>query len=144
MEPSEVRARVLAEHAELREMLANVGLMVEQLDQGRLPDSDDLFGLAKKIRELLEEHMATEERWLVPSLLQTDWGEIRANRILEEHATQRIALERLEGFEEERNARKLGRELMAISALLIEEMQQEETECLGAEVLGDASLIRTQ
>jgi len=61
-----------------------------------------------------------------------------------EHATQRIALERLEGFEEERNARKLGRELMAISALLIEEMHQEEAECLGVDVLGDASLVRTQ
>jgi len=144
MEPSEVRARVLAEHAKLREILANVNLMVEQSEQGSPQDSDNLFGLARKVLELLEEHMATEERWLVPSLLQTDWGEIRANRILEDHAKQRIALESLEGFDEERNARKLGRELMAISALLMEEMQQEETECLSVDVLGDASLVRTQ
>ena len=144
MEPSEVRARVLAEHAKLREMLGNVNLLVEQSEQGRPQDSNNLFGLAKKIRELLEEHMATEERWLVPSLLQTDWGEIRANRILEEHATQRIALERLEGFEEERNARKLGRELMAISSLLIEEMKQEEAECLGAYFIVYESLVRSR
>ena len=144
MERSEVRARVLAEHAKLREMLANVNLLVEQSERGSSQDSDNLFGLAQKIRELLEEHMATEERWLVPSLLQTDWGEIRANRILEDHAKQRIALESLEGFEEERNVRKLGRELVAISALIMEEMEQEEAECLGVDLLGDASLVRTQ
>ena len=144
MEPSEVRARVLAEHAKLREMLANIDLMVKQLEHERPQDSDNRFGLAQRVHELLEQHMATEERWLVPSLLQTDWGEIRANRILEDHAKQRVALESLAAFEEERNARGLGRELMAISALLIEEMQQEETECLGLDVLGDASLVRTE
>ena len=117
--------------------------MVMHSGQRTPEDSANMFGLAQKIRELLEEHMATEERWLVPALLETDWGEIRANRILEDHAKQRLALESLAGLEEERNARKLGRELIAISALILAEMQQEETECLRPDVLRESTLVRT-
>ena len=130
MKPSDVRFRILAEHTHLRGMVADLNLIVSRLKRGEPEDVSRLFNFSNQLRMILERHMALEEQWLVPALRKAPWGDIRAKQILEDHENQRAALEVLAELEQRGSIPELSQGLLSLGNLLLEDMHQEEEECL--------------
>jgi iron-sulfur cluster repair protein YtfE (RIC family) len=81
--PSEVREKVLQEHAALREQIAAVRAAI---DEG----GDALLEAARALFDGLLRHLDSEDRILIPTLETIDaWGPQRAQRLRDEHAGQR-------------------------------------------------------
>ncbi len=137
MKPSDVRLRILAEHTRLRGMVADLNLIVSRLNRGKPEDVSRLFSFSNQLRMILESHMALEEQSLVPALRKTSWGDIRAKRILEDHESQRAALEVLSELEQRGNIPELSQGLLSLGNLLLEDMHHEEEECLHPDLLHD-------
>jgi hypothetical protein len=91
----EVKEHILSDHREIRAMLDEVAAIVASVPPGE-DGSAALRRLSEPVWKLtlfFEEHMAFEERHLLPLLLETgDWGTIRAKRLKEEHHAQRSVL----------------------------------------------------
>jgi len=94
--PSEVRARILAEHTMLRAIFIDLDRLAEQANED---DESIEAALRERSRELcltLGRHIELENRVLVPALRQTDgFGDVRADQLLAEHAVQTRALREL-------------------------------------------------
>lgn len=96
MLPSEVRARVLKDHAALRVLIADVRRAAERVrdDAG---GREAFVEAAHTLLRALREHLALEDEILLPTLRTIDaWGPERAKRLETEHAHQREVLEMTE------------------------------------------------
>ena len=139
MLPSEVRARVLDDHAHLREELDRL--------EGRVRAGVSNDDGARELRDMGEqilEHLAAHMRWedvnLAPALKEADaWGDERESRMAIEHRNQRRALrELLERIRNpERAADAVARDLLEFVHWLREDMDGEERTLLDPKVLRD-------
>lgn len=94
--PSQVRARVLKDHAALRLLIAQVRRAAKQARDGGV-DRDRFVEAAHTLLRALREHLALEDEILLPTLRTIDaWGPERAKRLETEHAHQREVLEMTE------------------------------------------------
>lgn len=98
MRPSEVRDRVLSDHAALRARLEHLEQLADHAATRRGADPEGLRAGAEALLATLREHMRWEDRFLLPLLRDADgWGDERARRFEAEHAEQREVLGLLSG-----------------------------------------------
>ena len=138
IKPSEVRARVLDEHVQIRAMLAELESIA-----GRALDRDAHGGaqLRVKVLELyarLDAHMALEDALLYPAICDADaWGDLRGERMKEEHARQRAVLSQLADREWRADTATIVDAVRRLVRDIREDMCKEEREMLNPELLRD-------
>lgn len=88
MEPSEARKQLLAEHDELRTLLARTAQIASDIMCGIAPPTA-LHDVLQLCRNRLAAHNASEEQLLGP-ILKHDfaWGQARIDRMFEEHRAE--------------------------------------------------------
>lgn len=133
-QPSEVRRRILDEHAALAREMERV----RKLGEGG--DLATFTGAARALFERVLTHMAMEERVLAPALERTDaWGRERAARLRSDHHAQRAwikaSAEKLCGRTSIAEARA---DVLAILSKLDADMKEEEARDLDPDLLSDS------
>lgn len=138
MKPSEIRARVLAEHVKIRSLLSEVEFLAARALAGKLPNEGRLHAKAIELYSTMYAHMSMEDELLYPAIYEADsWGFVRAARMKEEHAVQRAALNGLADIEWRHNTVELARAIEALAKDIREDMEREESELLNPDLLRD-------
>ena len=90
MQPSEIRACILEEHSALRAQLGRVQEWTARAERRETRAGYRFVELARSLLEALLRHLDHEDRVLVPALRDADlWGDLRAERVVEEHREHR-------------------------------------------------------
>jgi hypothetical protein len=92
---NEVKARVLADHRQIRTLLEDVTRVAASLStEGDVSARESpLTGPIWRLFLGLDDHLAYEETELAPLLLESGaWGKIRAQQLRDEHHAQRTVL----------------------------------------------------
>lgn len=136
--PSDVRARILAEHTVLRTLYGTT----EAYARAVLEDEDDAAGpLREHCRELcntLLRHIELENAVLAPALHDIDaFGPVRAQQLLAEHERQCSALTTMLISIDERGDRELAADVLGLLAELRTDMAYEEDALLHPDLLRD-------
>jgi hemerythrin-like domain-containing protein len=144
MFPSQVRRMILDDHRWLRELLADAEDTARQVEAGDHALTGRLRERAQAMRERFLAHLDLEETHLVPALREADaWGEERSARLLREHAEQRerfaALLAALRG--PCGDAPALARDVRALVADLLTDMEHEEATLLADRVLHDDPVV---
>jgi hypothetical protein len=141
MKPSQVRDYIGHQHIQLRILFVEVENACRDALDGR-GDARPLLG--KLVREVLD-HITVEDRVLLPALREIDaWGPARAAHVAAEHAKQReelAALRNLARLGPGDEAARVGLDM--ISALMID-MDGEERDLLGPDLLRDDLVVISQ
>lgn len=142
MEPSDVRERVLRDHAALRTTLDQLEPLAREVLDGAPGLRERLRDLGEKLLDALEDHMAWEDEHLAPVLRQADtWGQEREELLRRDHAEQRQVLRYV--LEKIRDAERpialIARNLLDFSAMLRSEMTHEEETLLDPSGVPDDS-----
>jgi hemerythrin-like domain-containing protein len=138
MRPSEVRARVLSDHDELRGRLDRLERVALAASSG--DSAEALRPEAEAFLDRLAIHMSWEDLHLVPVLREADsWGEERIARFAEEHREQREMLEYVlrELHDAGRPETVVARKVLDLVALLRADMEEEESVFLDERILRD-------
>lgn len=140
MRPSDVRRRVLEDHAHIRRLLENLEKLVALYEKGDASVCEPLRDKGLELHAFLCEHLDREDVILAPALLEADaWGEERVRQLAAEHREQRelfaFILDRLR--DSERPTALLARELRAFADILRIDMQHEEETELSEAILRD-------
>lgn len=140
------RREVLEQHVALRRLLRCVDAAARRVLSGAPANDLELPALMRLLRKTLLDHMAFEERFLVPVLHDVDpWGPERATHFLAEHERQRAVLatlddEALTGH----GAAALAVVLRSLVTDILLDMQEEERDFLTSEVLHDDLVVCDQ
>jgi iron-sulfur cluster repair protein YtfE (RIC family) len=142
MKPSEIRARVMEDHAGLRVDLDRLEALARRVREGdpAKPDVDALRSGAKALLDRLWAHMRWEETWLLPALRGADaWGSERARRLVGDHREQRVLLEFLLDrlLDSARPDRLVFSDVDALLAFLRKDMEEEERDLVDERILRD-------
>lgn len=140
MQPSEVRDRVLHDHASLRASVETVDSLARRVIEGGTESIGELRAAAAALLEALQTHMAWEDRHLAVALREADaWGPEREARLASDHREQRQILTHVLAAltDPDRPVRVQARVLRDWASLLREDMREEERELLDAQVLRD-------
>jgi hypothetical protein len=143
--PSKVRDEVLAQHADLRELLRAT---VDDLSRQAAAGESDCARLRVMGRELcarFHEHLLYEDEELVPVLAVLDtWGPERVRELHDEHARQRRTLGALwMTFDFATDLGQLGAALRDLAEDMLRDMEAEEAGCLAAEAMA-APLLQVE
>jgi hypothetical protein len=136
--PASVREAVLDQHRELRALMQ--GVLAACACEGP-PQQHDRERVVEMIRDLhrcFDAHLAFEERELGSVLAVVDhWGPERLRAMHEEHAHQRAGLaDLLEGTQAGWQTEQLARVARGLVSELVRDMDDEESGCLDAKLLG--------
>ena len=140
--PSDVRTRILAEHAVLRTLYG----AIEAHARAVLEDEDDAAGpLREHCRELcntLLRHIELENTVLAPALHDIDaFGPVRADQLRAEHERQCSALTTMLVSIDERRDRELADEVLRLLDELRTDMAYEEGTLLHPDLLRDDPVV---
>jgi hypothetical protein len=132
--PSQVGLEVRRQHQLLRGLLVTAQAAAQK-DQNAL----EISHLAHEIRRRFRAHLAFEERHLVPVLTCTEvWGPDRVRDLIDEHTRQRHDLDALlAGIELGWPRSTVAHVLHAVATGLLRDMEEEERDYLGPELLRD-------
>lgn len=148
--PALVRAEILRQHADLRELLADLAVSAQgdqrdDRDAGRVgARADEAHSPKQPIDTLvrclfirMQSHLAYEDQALRPVLYFLDsFGPERVHELDEDHARQRSALTQLvDQLESGTSAALLAADLRALAADLLHDMDQEEERCLRTDLM---------
>lgn len=138
--PSEVREKVLAQHREIEEMLAELQAGLSESQQSPQTWAEQAKRCAYALRGVLELHMKFEEEQLVPAIQEADgFGPERARHILSEHEEQREALDAIvESILSAGSNERLVKGIEELATMLRSDMQQEECNYVNAKLLRDS------
>jgi hypothetical protein len=133
MLPSEVRRRVLEDHARLREGITKLREVADTADL------DALRASARAFFAQLETHMAMEDHELAGVLRTIDaWGPERAARLARDHAAQRVWIRSYDAFIGKCTSHRLARDrILTFLAELEDDMTREEARDLNEDLLAD-------
>src|SRR4051812_43745682 len=138
VKPSDVRARVLAEHLWLSEKITPLEAAAAS---GLAGSRSEVMALRERTRNLCESlwfHLATEDEILVPLLRELDaWGEVRVERVQGDHQAQREEIAELRREAEDADPPTLAQFVLAFSHALRADMAHEEEVSLSRELLRD-------
>lgn len=138
MKPSEVRARVLAEHVKIRSLLNEVEFLAAPALAGDLAKGLQLHGKTVELYNTMYEHMSMEDELLYPAIREVDaWGFLRALRLRNEHEAQRAGLSDLANIAWRGNTIELARVVQTLAIEIREDMEREESELLNPDLLRD-------
>ena len=137
MRPSEVRDRVLHDHASLRARIRDL----EGAAQASRPgDAAVLAQCAEDLLAALAAHMRWEDLYLAPALTEADaWGAERAERLAREHFEQREELAEVKARIRDPGTQpeELATRLRTLAERLLRDMEEEEAFFLDDRVLRD-------
>jgi iron-sulfur cluster repair protein YtfE (RIC family) len=141
--PSEVRRKVLSQHREIEQMLAELQAGVAQLGAGTV-DPGQVKRAAYALRGILELHMNFEEVHMVPAIEEADgFGPERVRHLHAEHAQQRMELDQLvDAIREAGSPDDLATGVTKLAAMLRADIEEEEREYVTDRLLRD-SIIPT-
>jgi len=136
--PSAVREKVLTQHREIEQMLAELEAGCERLRQGS-EEADVVKRAAYALRGILELHMTFEETHMVPAITEADgFGPERARHLHTEHAEQRLHLDDLtHAILDARSAEDIHRGVIALAKMLRKDIQEEEKHYVNDKLLRD-------
>jgi len=138
MKPSEVRARVLDEHVQIRAMLVEVESNAGRALSGDAHAREQLRPMALELYSRLHAHMCMEDSLLYPAICDADaWGHVRGARMREEHTRQRAQLSQLANVEWRATFAELVEAVQKFVKDVREDMCNEENELLNPELLRD-------
>ena len=131
--PSEVRRALLAEHARIAHLLAELEDLAERVRTG-----DDTGGrfeaVAHQLRRMLDVHNGSEEDALEPILRGVDaWGPLRAEDMMVEHRREHAEMAGMLDL----SMAALATQVPGLAASLRAHMEREERTFLSGEVLRD-------
>jgi hemerythrin-like domain-containing protein len=140
MKPSEVRQRILKEHAALRRLLGRVEGLAELYEGGNADVAPELLEQGRALYESLAAHLDVEDTHLAPALRAAGIeGERRAQSLAHEHREQRELLRYLLGriHELSRPTILIAREVRSFVGYVRTDMDHEEKAMLDEAVLRD-------
>ena len=140
MRPSEVHARVLDDHAALRERIDVIDALSDSFEKGGREVGTELREQAAALYEVFAAHLSLEDAHLVPALEKLpEIGPPLASRLLREHREQRelilYLLSRLE--QEEHPTSLIASEIQNFANYLRTDMMHEESAIVREELLQD-------
>ncbi|MFZ1864208.1 MAG: hemerythrin domain-containing protein [Polyangiales bacterium] len=136
--PSEVRRKVLSQHREIEQILAELEAGVAQLGDGAV-NSEQVKRAAYALRGILELHMNFEELHMVPAITEADgFGPERARHLHTEHQEQRKQLDHLvDAIREANSIDDLAQGVAKLSEMLRDDIEEEEREYVTDRLLRD-------
>ena len=136
--PSEVRRKVLSQHREIEQMLAELEAGVAQLGDGGV-NAEQVKRAAYALRGILELHMNFEELHMVPAITEADgFGPERARHLHTEHQEQRKQLDHLvHAIREANSIDDLAQGVAKLSEMLRDDIEEEEREYVTDRLLRD-------
>jgi len=139
MRPTEIRSRILRNHAELRDTLGVLRELATEANAGSRAAGERAIELSNSLFERLADHLGTEEQLLVPFLREADaWGEQRANELVRLHEQQ---WQELKGLRERAasgtNVCTVAGELAAMVDALRSDILEEDRQIVEGDVLRD-------
>ncbi len=135
MSPSQVRDYIGRQHIQLRILFVEVeNACRESIDSGR----GDPRPLVQKLVRAVWDHIAVEDRLLLPTLRDIDrWGPTRAEIVAADHARQREELAALRTLAREGGTDEAARAALMLIGDLIVDMDAEERDLLDPDLLRD-------
>ncbi len=133
MPRSEVRDRIVADHATLRERLDEIESLADRFDKEGADAGDELRELGTALCEIFASHISFEDAQLAPILRErAPGGDVLADRLAREHCEQRELLHYLVArlAEESRPTTVVARELRGFCRNVREDMAHEESTLL--------------
>jgi iron-sulfur cluster repair protein YtfE (RIC family) len=139
MRPSQVRSRILRDHAVLSEKLATLQRFADEASQQDAEACARARAFACGVVEELADHLEVEEQLLIPLLRDMDaWGPLRANELYQHHEQQWIGLKRLqERATSSVQPPELATHIAPTIRRLRQDMEQEELDLLTPDLLRD-------
>ena len=136
--PSEVRRKVLSQHREIEQILAELEAGVAQLGDGAV-NSEQVKRAAYALRGILELHMNFEELHMVPAITEADgFGPERARHLHTEHQEQRKQLDHLvDAIREANSVGDLALSVAKLAEMLRDDIEEEEREYVTDRLLRD-------
>jgi hypothetical protein len=139
---SQVRMEVLSQHEGLRDLLGAALAATSAPEKGR-ENLLEIAHLAHEIRRRFRAHLTFEERVLVPILSGVDgWGPPRVRDLVSEHTHQRLEIDAvIQAIEGGMESAQIANALRSLAADLVRDMDEEERDYLGPELLRDDILF---
>ena len=136
--PSEVRRKVLSQHREIEQMLAELETGVAQLADGEV-GAEQVKRAAYGLRGILELHMNFEEEHMAPAISEADgFGPERVRHLHSEHADQRRELDRLvDQIREASSTQDLAASVSKLAQMLRDDIEDEERDYVNDKLLRD-------
>jgi len=137
--PSQVRARIMAEHERLLGLLDQINVVAEETLAGDAGSGPKLRQWAKTLYGFLTAHLHLENEILIPALADTPgFGKERAEALRAEHREQSAVFERVLGRLAHRaEAKDLATELLELGRSIRDDIEREQGEFLSADLLRD-------
>lgn len=138
MRASSVRKRILSDHEYLRGLLDEVDREACRVAQGSDEGVGRLRALGLQLLGRFREHLALEDRFLVPALLRSGLaGRDRAGQLAADHREQRELLDYVldKLHDPSRPGAVLAAEWRSLVELLLDDMAQEEVTILEVELV---------
>jgi iron-sulfur cluster repair protein YtfE (RIC family) len=141
--PSQIRERLLREHASLRELVGSVDAAAERVLEGDPSARDTLEQLCRALHMALSAHLDLEDAVLAPALRDTDaFGPDRSDELLQHHAEQRRILDRvLAGGVSKEDPKPVAREVRTLVQHLLIDMDHEDRDLLDPRLLKDDPIL---
>ena len=137
LKPSEVRDRIVSEHADMLERLAALDVTLSELRCGRA-SWQSAVSECHSLYDALIAHIDMEDELLVPALRDIDaWGSVRADMLTQHHVAQRQELRAVLGDNGESDQRVLATRVGRLIDDLLTDMAHEEREVLARDLLRD-------
>ena len=131
--PSQVRARILENHGELRAKLEKLQQLAFEVDGGGEAVAARAFRLTCELFEQLADRLDIEEQLLVPLLREIDaWGELRADELVRHHELQWRELKALRARADGHSVLEVASELAERVDALRNDLLAEDRELLDA------------
>lgn len=143
MKPRQIRKRILADHGFLKELLDELDRKAFRVLKGQEDEASALRDLGLSFHSRFAEHLAFEDRYLVPSLRAAGLAGIEhSERLTDEHREQRELLSYILSGLEDRNrpARVVAEQLRSLVELILDDMAHEEMAIVKGAILGDPEL----
>jgi hypothetical protein len=136
-----VRARVLAEHARIRSVIADVDKLAAAVAADDLGKVEALRERAERLYRILAEHIDREELALAPIIERIDaWGPARLEQLRHDHAGQRMALKQA-AYDLAVEGRSLGQAVQSMCWELLHDMKREEHDLLHPDLWSDSPIL---
>ncbi|HEX9296409.1 MAG TPA: hemerythrin domain-containing protein [Polyangiaceae bacterium] len=138
---ADVRARVLAEHARLRALIAEVDRLASAVAAGESYRTEALRERADRLYRMLTEHIDHEDAVVAPIIARIDaWGSVRLEQMQHDHAGQRMLLKQAAhdlGIE----GRHLGQVVQSMCWEILHDMKREEHDLLHPDLWSDNPIV---
>ena len=122
--------RVLAEHARLRAVIADVDRMASAVAAGESHHLEMLREKAERLYRMLEQHIDHEDAVVGPIIERIDvWGSVRLEQMRHEHAGQRMVLKQAL-YDLGVDGRPLGQAVQSLCWEILHDMRREEHDLL--------------